>query len=650
MSSVPKDWPKDITKESIQSYLLNFYSSPNAPKHQELFGEGNRCIVNEQETDLISFPQSVVNTVMKGFASVDTTNRGILVWHSVGSGKTCSATAVMEAFWDTNKNIVFATSVEASNSNPPSNFHKCALKFFPRFKGKTLEQVKREFDKRKVSFFTFAQLSHYLLIGNPLKSVKKQDDIIKHQNFLKNAVLVIDEVHNIFKPLPNQKVENDAVKKFLVDYNNPYTTDLKIVILTATPGDTPNDVVSLLNMIRDKNAPLIQRPDINNPESLRTFENSIQGLVSYFDMSRDYTRFPRVIQDRPIKTPMSNKQFTKYAQVYSHEPNAIKNANTLLQKNEISKYYKHARKYSNMLYNLDKDMLIGEFSSKLPMLINTIKAFPNEKHYIYSSFYENRGYGGQGILAIAKALEEQLGFIKLTQEDALKMETNIGSIPKKPRYLLAISSELSDNRENLKKLVSAFNKKENAKGEYIQLFLASQNYNEGVDLKAVKHIHIFEPLLTQAADKQTIGRAARYCSHSDLDFDKGEWNVKVHRYLTEQPIDMYIFNMNYLRDRIEYIKGEIQKEQTRIAEMKGKEYSNAREELKKEIVEYNKMIKELEKKYKEIDKLNLKNVKEIDQQITEEVLERANEMNIIYNIMKKQAIDRLLFKDYLNST
>jgi hypothetical protein len=654
MSSFPKDWPKDITRESVQSYLLNFYSSPYAPKHQELSGVGNRCkpnTSNSSNSTSLSFPQSVVNTVMKGFASVDTTNRGILVWHSLGSGKTCSATAAMEAFWDTDKNIVFATSVEASNSNPPSNFHKCAMNFFPRFKGKSIEQVKKEFEKRKVSFFTFATLSHYLLIGNPLKSVKKEEDIIKHKNFLKNAVLVIDEVHNIFKPLPNQKVENDAVKKFLLDYNNPYTTDLKIVILTATPGDTPTDVVALLNMVRDRKAPLIEKPDVSNPDNLKKFESEIAGLVSYFDMSKDYTRFPRVIQDRPTKTPMSYKQFSKYAQVYNHEPNNIKNANVLLEKNEISKYYKHARKYSNMLYNLDKDMLIGEFSSKLPMLINTIKEYPNEKHYIYSSFYENRGnFHGQGILAIAKTLEDELGFTKLTQTDAQKMETNINNIDKKPRYILAISSELNDNRENLKKLVNAFNKKENARGEYIQLFLASQNYNEGLDLKATKHVHIFEPLLTMAADKQTIGRSARYCSHSDLDFDKGEWTVKVHRYLTEKPDDMSMFNMGYFRDRIEYMKSEIDNEKNRMEEMKGKEYATTRDELKKDIVEYNKMVRELERKYKELDKLNLKNVKQIDEQITNEALARANEMNIIYDIMKRQAIDRLLFREYLDSS
>jgi hypothetical protein len=643
------DWPKDITKASIQSYLLNFYGSSKAPKHQALFGVGDRCNKTSiQESKLLSFPQSVVSTVMKGFASVETTNRGILVWHSLGSGKTASATAVMDAFWDTDKTIVFSTSVEAINNNPPSAFHMYAQKFFPRFQNKTTNQIAKEFEKRKIKFLTFAQLAHYLMIANPLKSVKKPDDIERHKNLLNNAVIIIDEVHNIFKPLPNQKLENNAVKTFLTDYNNPYTTNLKIVILTATPGDTPDDVVQLLNMIRDKNAKPIVRPDVNDKTSLQLFEDSISGLISYFDMSKDYTRFPKVIEERPVKSPLSPKQFIRYTESYNKEPTNIRNANTLLKENQIAKYYKHARRYSNMLYDLDKDMMVDEFSSKLPSLINSVEKYPNEKHYIYSSFYENRGFGGHGILAIAKTFESQLNYSKLTEDLANKMISNINSVEKKPRYLLAISAELGDNREKLRTLLKAFNIKENARGEYVQLFLASQGYNEGVDLKHIRHVHIFEPLLTFAADKQTIGRAARYCSHADLQISKGEWTVKVHRYLSEMPDDMSVFNINYFNYRLEYLKDEMAKLQKTADDLKGlKGFKEKKDAINKEISGYKQMLKDIEKKHRELEKMNLKNVEMIDQKISDEAISRAKEMMIIYDIMKKQAIDYLLFKDYL---
>jgi hypothetical protein len=74
--------------------------------------------------------------------------------------------------------------------------------------------------------------------------------------------------------------------------------------------------------------------------------------------------------------------------------------------------------------------------------------------------------------------------------------------------------------------------------------LASNAFNEGIDLKAVRHIHFFEPLVTMASDKQTIGRAARYCSHADLDRDKGEWEVNVHRYMSHYPVNIEIKSKN----------------------------------------------------------------------------------------------------------
>lgn len=635
--SLPKDWPTDITKQDIQSYLVNYYSSSNAPKHQSLFGQGNRCQqLKSNGTDVLSFPQSVVQTVMKGIAQTPhSTNRGLLVWASTGTGKTLTATAVMDAFWDTKKTIVYATSVEASNSNPPSSFYAYAQKYIPRFQGKTIQAVERDFKARKVVFHTFATLAHYLLIANPLKRVKTDKDKEIHKSFLKDAILIIDEVHNIFKPLPNQRLENNALKEFLTNYSNPYTSELKLVILTATPGDTPSDVVRLLNMVRDKTQSPIIVPDVSNQQEVSRFAEQIRGIISYFDATHDYTRFPYVQNSTPVRSPMSPKQYIRYAEAYKDEPINNRNVGALFQENKVNRYFKSSRKYSNMLYDLDKDMMIQEFSTKLVSLIDIIKKYPHEKHYIYSSFYENRGYGGQGIQAIAKTLEQQLGFEKLTVSNALKMEKNIASYNKKPRYVLAVSTDLSNSRSNLKNLTSAYNLKENSLGEYVQLFLASQNYNEGIDLRDVRHVHIFEPLLTFAADKQTIGRAARFCSHSDLNRDRGEWTVKIHRYISDRPEDMSIFNLNYLRDRLQYLREELEKIQTAEGEY-----------TKSDINEYKRMIKDIEKKAKEVEKKNLYNIELIDDKITKEALQRTHEMMVIFDTMKKEAVDYLLFKKF----
>jgi hypothetical protein len=653
----PDDWPKDVIKEDIQQYLSEYFSSGDyrPPKHLSLFGMGNRCTAKELNKNTLSLPQVVVNSVMKGMAKhPESSNRGLLVWHSTGSGKTCTATGVIDAFWETNKNIVFVTSVEASSSNPPSNFHKCAHRFFPRFANMTLEKVKSSFEKRKVQFFTFAQLAHFLLIANPLKRVKKPEDIERHKNFLNNAVIIIDEVHNIFKPLPNQRLENNAVRKFLADYGNKRTTNLNVVILTATPGNTSDDIVALLNLVRDRKAPPITPPNTNDVESMQKFTRDIRGLVSYFDMSKDYTKFPRVVYQKEKLAPMSMKQFVKYVEAYNGEPSTAVDYDSLSKKDALERYYKKSRKYSNMLYNFEKDILINEFSSKVPLLLNTIAQYPREKHYVYSAFFERRGFGGQGIPAIAKLLEQELGYKKMSVAEARKFARAIEAgedYPKEKRYVLALSADLSADRENLNALVKAYNTARNVNGEYIHVFLASQGYNEGVDLKAVRHIHIFEPLLSLSAEQQTVGRAARFCSHSDLTLQ--EWNVQIHRYLSSAPLDMSAFNDNYIRDRIDNIQIEITEAQERLTQIKGAKgptAAKAKEDIKKFVAAKKADIRKLQSKKKEIEKMNLKHLQMIDEQIMNERFEKVKELMAVYDIIRKQAIDYLLLKDFHESS
>jgi hypothetical protein len=273
---------------------------------------------------------------------------------------------------------------------------------------------------------------------------------------------------------------------------------------------------------------------------------------------------------------------------------------------------------------------------------------------VYSAFFERRGFGGQGIPAIAKLLEQELGYKKMSVAEARKFARAIEAgedYPKEKRYVLALSADLSADRENLNALVKAYNTARNVNGEYIHVFLASQGYNEGVDLKAVRHIHIFEPLLSLSAEQQTVGRAARFCSHSDLTLQ--EWNVQIHRYLSSAPLDMSAFNDNYIRDRIDNIQIEITEAQERLTQIKGAKgptAAKAKEDIKKFVAAKKADIRKLQSKKKEIEKMNLKHLQMIDEQIMNERFEKVKELMAVYDIIRKQAIDYLLLKDFHESS
>jgi superfamily II DNA or RNA helicase len=662
---LPLTWPKDITQEGFQQYMSLYYQNAldQIPQRSmDVFGKGNRCIIDEKLS--ISQPQTAVNMIFKGMSSNKiTTNRGLLIWHGTGSGKTCTATGVMEAYWDNPaKNIVFVSSVEALASNPPESFMKCAMNFFPRFKiaienakddVEKLELVKKMFEQRGVKFFTFAQLAHYLMIANPLKV--KASEVEAHKSLLKNAILIIDEVHNIFRPLPHQRHEHTALKNFLADYNNKYTTDLQIAILTATPGDTPEEVVELLNMIRDRKSDPIKVPaSLKADKVLYQFAKSVKGLISYFDISSDMSKYPKIVRNGPYIAPMSIGQYTKYVEALAALTPLEKNYEALQKQDKADKYYKPARRYSNMLFNMEHNMSLYEFSSKLPLLIENIKKYPNEKHYVYSTFFENRGFGGHGILAIAKILEKELGYNKLDFK-AARSHNEAKTLPSshKLRYMLAITNELDDKKytigQNLQQLVSLFNNPENAHGEYVHVFLASQKFNEGVDFKGVRHIHILEPFLTYNKELQTVGRGARYCSHRDLDIAKDEWTVTVHKYIADFPVETRHINSTPLKSLVGDLKDEVIINQKQLENLKGKrgtEYTKERNRLKNAILENKSKLANIAKEIKHMDQIDPSKYVMVDQMIEKEVKEKMEDMTLLLTAMKESAVDCKLFSKF----
>jgi hypothetical protein len=82
-------------------------------------------------------------------------------------------------------------------------------------------------------------------------------------------------------------------------------------------------------------------------------------------------------------------------------------------------------------------------------------------------------------------------------------------------------------------VLSEFNKEDNLHGEHIALLLVNKIAAEGLDLKAVRHIHILEPFWNYARIEQVIGRGVRYKSHEMLPLK--ERTVQPYIYLSDYP-------------------------------------------------------------------------------------------------------------------
>jgi hypothetical protein len=499
--NLPTNWPTNLSNNSVQNYLNNYSRGLKTRKplpHAPINGVEGQHRCHDGSKQILTATQSMLYSLAYSIARTKTPNKGLLAWHSTGSGKTCSAATIMHAFLNTDKRIIYCTTVEAKKSNPPETFNKCFRTYFPKTKMKDIS--------KRVQFLTFAQLAHKIGLYRPIQAADTR--------FLDNACLIMDEVQNLLNPKPGQRKEHVELEKFLLKDDKP---ELKMFIMTATPGSNVSEVVRLLNLVRDRRL----EPIISGPKELvlADIKKKSKGILQHFDSNNDFTRFPRVTVQPALKCFMSKEQTNAYKKAIKSskkEPTVRKYANAMYMPCHRNKATKPCK--------LPSEMPLEIFSCKFAKLIQNLVSFPDQKHWVYSSFFENRGYG-QGITAIKHILQE-IGFSEL--------EATNSSPEPGPRFCVVTNPSLNKTKNALSKLLEVFNSKENAQGQLCQIMLASNKFNEGVDLKAVRHIHIVEPQLNMSSVNQAIGRARRFCSHKQLAYK--DWTVQVHSYISD-PLD-----------------------------------------------------------------------------------------------------------------
>ena len=236
---------------------------------------------------------------------------------------------------------------------------------------------------------------------------------------------------------------------------------------------------------------------------------------------------------------------------------------------------------------LKKD--IASHSSKLDVLLKKIKDLDKKdmekdgrhyKHFIFSDVKTS----SQGAKLIASALISN--GMKLAYTAELKKPVTKESMeggedrPKKMYKKIELLSddvlrETSGNNFYLltsigvydqpitvtlkKSIFKKFNERpDNIHGDIVRFIVMDSGYKEGVDLFDIKYVHIFEPSINAADQRQVIGRGTRTCGQKGLEFHPTQgWPLHVFIYDVEIPeqlryktygtetlFDLYLKSMN----------------------------------------------------------------------------------------------------------
>lgn len=211
----------------------------------------------------------IVNFMMK--------NRGLIVYHKVGSGKTLTAILVSQCFLDKfpYKNVIVIT---------PAGL-------LENFKKEMMTCYKNILYENKYSFYSYHSFSNLC---------KNNSDFS-----CKNSLVIIDEGHNLRTPFKISK-KGKVTGLFNGVITNCTQNADKVLILTGTPlYNSQNDIISLYNMIKN--------PE-DAHETEKTFDfNKLHCKISYYDSGKSADFPKRVNHFVPIV--MNENYLKKYNQV-----------------------------------------------------------------------------------------------------------------------------------------------------------------------------------------------------------------------------------------------------------------------------------------------------------------------------------------------
>jgi superfamily II DNA or RNA helicase len=363
------------------------------------------------------------------------TQPGLLVVHGTGTGKTLTAVATSQCYLDKNPNnrVVFIGPTSLL-----SNFKK------------EINAYSEDVDMSNYEFYSFTTFYNREKAGNPID--------------LSNALLIIDEVHNLRNP--------DALKTNVI-LSSSFDAD-KRLLLSATPFvNNLRDFIPLINMIYGRKVVGTKEEyeegvvnEYLSADSLE-FEDSL-AIVKYYlrdkvDVvnKKDPKNFPRRV-DHKVEIPMTPAYYEKYASI-------VQGLETLgLIFTNPNKYYNGYRRAVNQAGE-------GYFSAKIDKALPILK---KGKSIVYTNWIEF------GLKPLTKVLEQKNISYKVFTGD-----TKVGE---------------------RQKIVNDFNNNK------FDTLIITKAGGEGLDLKGVRSVVVMEPTWNDAGLQQIIGRAIRYKSHEHL--------------------------------------------------------------------------------------------------------------------------------------
>ena len=463
--------------------------------------------------------------------ALTTTNDGILITHGTGTGKTRTAVAAALA-------LLHLAKRDGGQGHVVLLTGKSLLKTFK----KELTRIGVTPKEEEWTFMTYAGLTQRR--ANAKETVQQ-----KLAQFCRNTkgyrtILIIDEAHHnthipsaiSFEDAMGPRAKSDGIQtRIIVECAKQAW---KRLLLTATP--LMNNLQELSPLVAavfgtvPKSASEVQAlVDENDDAKIIEWLTQPYCAVSYYHPhGKEREGFPTAIQHIKRIT-MSESEYETYSQeeeALAKEAEKKRRAKHEAETGPIAKKRsaRTVRKEETEEVESAKPKSVNAFYTGLRTLLNTMKIEGEVMKWLLPKIIKEKRktlifshFLGVGVLPISKLLREK----------GVKFEMINGAVTAKVRDAAVLNFNTNPK---------------------VQVFLISGAGGEGLDLKGVRDVILFEPQWTAATEEQAMARAIRFHSHSHL--PPKEQQVDVYRVIVEKPpeseltdeypsIDAYVYSV-----------------------------------------------------------------------------------------------------------
>jgi hypothetical protein len=407
--------------------------------------------------------------------------KGMLLWHSVGTGKTCTAIAAATSSFDQENYTILWVTRHTLKAGIWKNMVEqvCNIIIREKIENGTLKLPKNiknpsaYVSKNWMHPISFKQFSNML----QKKNVYYDDIVSRNGNAdpLKRTLIIIDEVHKLYDTSVSKKEQPDVsiLQKWI---QNSYTMSgkdsVRLLCMTATPfSNDCMELIHILNMLRPTSSALpssyaefsskyLLKTGKFTQEGRTAYMDDISGYVSYLDRSKDGRMFAQQVFHNvvvpfhePIDTTKSKESENKLKSLKRQLKDAKSAAKDQIKHItvEIKESVKHCKEKNKTSKEASKET--KRTSDAKCMEIKTMKERKDCKHNAKEVF-DNQNVE-ENCQAIMTKLDDEVAKVK--------EKYNITDIEKELEKLndkvVGLNREINTNRHDIKALMTTWKEK-----------------------------------------------------------------------------------------------------------------------------------------------------------------------------------------------